>query len=67
MNDVILKGFNRKPEQAAAMGISMRMLNKLMMQRAIPFYKIGRLVLFKPGEVESAMKKFRVDCVGGVK
>lgn len=65
MSDITLRGFNRKTEQAAALGISIRMLNKLMQKRAIPFYKVGKLVLFKPSEVEAAMRKFRVNEVGG--
>lgn len=64
MSEVTLKGFVRKSEQAASLGLSTRLLNKWMLQRKIPYYKIGRTVLFKPSEVEAALKKFRINETG---
>lgn len=45
----------RKPEMARRLFVTERTVENYMRQRRIPFVKNGRLVFFKPSEVEKAL------------
>jgi len=57
--------YHRKPTEAARLGISLRLLDKWIAGRVIPFRKIGRAVLIDPAEVDRVLAdKWRVAAVG---
>lgn len=42
---------------------TVRWVRNMQQQRKIPFYRVGRLVRFRPSEVQEALaKKCRVEC-----
>lgn len=62
---VELRGYMRKAEAAAFLGVTVRHVSNLMHRRAIPYYKLGRrLVLFRQADLERAIGRFRVEAVG---
>jgi excisionase family DNA binding protein len=44
-------------------GIKKSTLYAMVERREIPFYRVGRLILFKKDEIDSFMNKCRVECV----
>jgi len=54
-----------RPDQAIeVLPISRRCLSNWQRRRVIPFYRIGRTVMFKRADIESALERFRVAAVG---
>ena len=48
----------REREQARRLGVSVRTLREWRAKRLVPYFKIGRVVMFDPGKVLAALKKF---------
>ena len=54
-----------RPDQAAQLlQISRRNLSNWQRRHVIGFYRIGRTVMFKRTDIESALERFRVSAVG---
>jgi hypothetical protein len=49
----------RPPEEAARLGVSLRLLASWQAEGLVPFFKIGRCVLFDPSATDAALQKFR--------
>jgi excisionase family DNA binding protein len=56
--------YTRKEGEAARLGICKRTLNQWMLERRIPYRKVGKLVLFDPLEVDQALHRHRVAAAG---
>jgi excisionase family DNA binding protein len=54
----------RPTEATKLLPVSRRTLSNWQRRHVIPFYKIGRTVVFKRGDIESALERFRVAAVG---
>jgi len=60
-----LRKYLRKKEQAAELRISVRTLEEWQQAKMVPFFKIGRIVLFDPEAVDKALRRFeRKELVG---
>ena len=46
---------------ARALGITARHVRRLVAERRIPFFKVGRFVRFDPGELDLWLEQQRVD------
>lgn len=56
---------HRKEQEAERNSVSTRTINQWMADGIIPFYRVGRVVLFDPDEVDEALaRKFRVAASG---
>ncbi|HVM60847.1 MAG TPA: excisionase family DNA-binding protein [Verrucomicrobiae bacterium] len=51
-------------ELCETLGISRRTLNNWQHRRVVPFYRIGRRVLFDLAEVDEALKRYRCIAIG---
>jgi excisionase family DNA binding protein len=57
--------FYLRPNDAVkVLPISRRTLSNWQRRRLLPFYKIGRAVMFKRADLEHALDRFRVAAVG---
>ena len=57
--------YNRKPEEAKRLGVGVRTLDRMVAGRMIPYYRLGKILLFDPNEVDRAMfDKWRVPSLG---
>jgi hypothetical protein len=56
--DYMNEGFLREREQAGKLGISVRTLREWRAKRLIPYFKVGRVVMFDPSRVRQAVEKF---------
>jgi excisionase family DNA binding protein len=50
-----------RDEVAARLGVSERMVGRLVEERRIPYVKIGRFVRFEPGEIDRWLRVQRVE------
>lgn len=50
-------------ELSQYLGIKKSTLYAIVERREIPFYRVGRLILFKKDEIDAFMDKCRVECV----
>ena len=62
-NDVP-EGYLRKLQAAEYLGISPRTLSQWMTRRAVPYYKIGQVPLFRREELDQALRRFRYKAAG---
>lgn len=54
-----------RPDQAIeVLPISRRCLSNWQRRHLIPFYRVGRTVLFKRTDIEAALERFRVSAIG---
>jgi excisionase family DNA binding protein len=44
--------------------VSRRTLSNWQRRRVIPFYRVGRIILFKRCDIEEALERFRVAAIG---
>lgn len=58
------KFFLRPDEAAHFLGVSKRTLSNLQKQRAIPYSKLGRVVVFKRQDLIASVERFRVNAIG---
>jgi len=54
----------RPTEATKLLPVSRRTLSNWQRRHVIPFYRIGRTVLFKRADIEAALERFRVKAVG---
>jgi len=54
----------RPAEATRLLPVSRRTLSNWQRRHLIPFYRIGRTVMFKRTDVEAALEKFRISAVG---
>jgi excisionase family DNA binding protein len=54
----------RPAEAIKVLPISRRCLSNWQRRRLLPFYKVGRAVMFKRADLEHALDRFRVAAVG---
>lgn len=50
-------------QTAELLGINVRMVRRLTEQRRLPFVKVGRLVRFRPADVERCVEEWTVAAV----
>ena len=54
-----------RPRDALEMlPVSRRTLSNWQRRRVIPFYRVGRIILFKRCDIEEALERFRVAAIG---
>ena len=54
-----------RPRDALEMlPVSRRTLSNWQRRRVIPFYRVGRVILFKPCDIEEALERFCVAAIG---
>jgi excisionase family DNA binding protein len=58
--------YMRPAEATKLLPVSRRTLSNWQRRHVIPFYRIGRTVMFKRTDIEAALEKFRVNAVGEV-
>jgi excisionase family DNA binding protein len=51
-------------EAAARLGVSVRLMRRLVDERRIAFHKIGRYVRFDPADVDAFARRGRVEAAG---
>jgi excisionase family DNA binding protein len=56
--------YMRPAEATKLLPVSRRTLSNWQARRVIPFYRVGRTVMFKRTDIESALERFRVAAVG---
>ncbi len=56
--------FLRPTEATKLLPVSRRTLSNWQRRHVIPFYRIGRTVMFKRADIESALERFRVAAIG---
>lgn len=56
-------GFIMKAEAANTLGCKVRTIDNMMRKKMIPFYKVGRRVLFKSDELLKTIADYKVDKV----
>lgn len=54
----------RPAEATKLLPVSRRTLSNWQRRHVIPFYRIGRTVMFKRQDIEAALERFRVCAVG---
>jgi excisionase family DNA binding protein len=54
----------RPAEAVRLLPVSRRTLSNWQRRRVIPFYRIGRTVMFKRADIEAALERFRIAAVG---
>ena len=54
----------REPEMAKELSVSLTTLRDWRTMRLIPFYKIGRVVMYDPQRVREALERFERKEVG---
>jgi len=54
----------RPAEAMKLLPVSRRTLSNWQRRHVIPFYRIGRTVMFKRADIEAALERFRVAAVG---
>ena len=50
--------------EAQRTGFSVRQFHRLIKSRKIPAFKVGRKVLLRSDEVDTALNKFRIGAIG---
>jgi excisionase family DNA binding protein len=57
--------YHRKQDEAARLGVGSRTLDRWVASRAIPYRRLGRVLLFDPAEVDAVLAdKWNVAAVG---
>jgi excisionase family DNA binding protein len=54
----------RPADATKLLPISRRTLSNWQRRHLIPFYRIGRTVMFRRADIEAALERFRVNAVG---
>lgn len=54
----------RPAEATKLLPVSRRTLSNWQRRHVIPFYRIGRTVMFKRADIEAALERFRVAAIG---
>ena len=61
----LMPGFLRRRAAARHLGVSVRTLGELQRRRVLPFFRLTkRCVLFKVGDLDNALARFRVEAYG---
>ncbi len=58
-NQILVKRLISIPQASSYLGISKKMVEKLMYRGEIPYYKVGKLVRFRPEEIDFWLSKQR--------
>ena len=58
-------GYLRRAGAAKYLGVSLRTIGELQARRQIPFSRLSaRCVLFRVTDLDAAVQRFRVNCIG---
>ena len=54
----------RREQLVKILPVSLRTISYWQARKVLPFYRVGRAVLFKRADVEAALERFRISAVG---